>query len=134
MLTIATTEEATTIQDVEIRSFVLSRIDEITNGEDFDPEIHGVFIVIEEGDTAMALESVSGCPVISNPISGRNYGEPDFMPLFEYLGDHPSCFEMVFVSGDGDFGIVILIPKTEGIDAELLAFCATYAQPVEEAS
>ena len=134
MLTIASLEQATIIQDVEIRSLVLSRIDEITNGEDFDPEIHGVFIVMEHSDTSMALENVSGCPVMSNPIAGTVYGEADFNPLFEYLGEHPSCFEMVFVSGDGDFGIVIFIPKTEGIDRELLAFCQHYAQPVEEAS
>jgi hypothetical protein len=36
---------------------------------------------------------------------------------------------MVFVPGDGDFGIVIFIPKLEDIDPDLLAVCAEYAVP-----
>ena len=43
--------------------------------------------------------------------------------------EHDTCYEMVFVPGDGDFGIVIFIPKHPGIDAELLALCAEYAVP-----
>lgn len=118
----------------DLKTLVTSRFDEITGGELFDPELHGIFIVVEPGDTATDLENVSGYPVLTNPISGRQYGDRDFEPLFEYLGEHPCCFEMVFVSGDGDFGIVIFIPKIGGIAPDLLAFCRHYASPVEEAS
>jgi len=118
----------------DLQTLVTSRFDEITGGELFDPDIHGIFIVVEPGDTATDLENVSGCPILTNPISGRQYGDHDFEPLFEYLGEHPCCFEMVFVSGDGDFGIVIFIPKIGGIAQDLLAFCRHYASPVEEAS
>ena len=36
---------------------------------------------------------------------------------------------MVFILNDDGFGIEIFIPKTKGIDADLLAMCAMYAEP-----
>lgn len=134
MVTLLSPATTTAITDARLRDLVECRFDELTNGEPFDPEIHGVLIVVEPGDTATDLENVSGCPILTNTITGHRFGEDGFEPLFEYLGEHDSCFELVFVSGDGDFGIVIFIPKTEDIAPELRSFCATYAQPVEEAS
>ena len=134
MLTLLAPSFTLAIKDPTLRELVTTRFDEISGGDAFDPDIHGVLIVVEPGDTATDLENVSGCPVLTNTITGRGFGEDGFDPLFEYLGEHTSCFELVFVSGDGDFGIVIFIPKTEDIAPELLSFCATYAQPFEEAS
>lgn len=134
MLPLTDPASTTAITDATLRELVDCRFDELADGEAFDPDIHGVLIVVEPGDTATNLENVSGCPIFTNTITGRRFGEDGFEPLFEYLGEHTSCFELVFVSGDGDFGIVIFIPKTEDIAPELLSFCATYAQPFEEAS
>ena len=134
MLTLTDPATTTIITDETLRVLVASRFEEISCGEPFDPEIHGVLIVVEPGDSAIDLENVSGCPILTNCITGRRFGEDGFEPLFEYLGEHTPCFELVFVSGDGDFGIVIFIPKTEDIAPELLSFCATYAQPLEETS
>lgn len=134
MLTLTAPASTAAITDVTLRELVDCRFDEISNGEPFDPDIHGIFIVVEPGDTATDLENVSGCPILTNIITGHHFGEDDFEPLFEYMGEHQSCFELVFVSGDGDFAIVIFIPKMKDIAPELLSFCTTYAQPVEEAS
>ena len=134
MLTLTDPAATTAIPDADIRNLVDSRLHEITDGEPFDPEIHGVFIVVEAGDSVTDLENVSGCPIVTYPDSHCSFGDPGFMPLFEYLGEHACAFELVFVSGDGDFGIVIFIPKTNGIDPELLAFCRHYAVPAEEVS
>lgn len=129
MLTLTGPTATTAITDLSLRDLVDCRFREISDGEPFDPDIHGVFIVVEPGDTATELENVSGCPVLTNPISSCSFGDTGFLPIFEYLGEHPCCFELVFVSGVGDFGIVIFIPKTEGIDPELLDFCRHYACP-----
>lgn len=134
MLTLTDPAATTAITDDELRHLVDRRFDEIADGEPFDPEIHGVFIVVEESDCTANLENVSGCPILTNPISHCSFGDPEFRPLVEYLGEHSRCFEMVFVSGDGDFGIVIFIPKKDGIDPELLSFCRHYADPAEEVS
>lgn len=134
MLTLLDPTAATAIAHPDLRDLVTRRFDEITDGEPFDPEIQGVFIVVEPGDTVTDLENVSGCSILTNPMSSYHFGEPQFQPLFEYLGAHHFAFELVFMSGDGDFGIVIFIPKTDGIDTELLAFCQHYAVPAEEVS
>lgn len=134
MLTLTDPATTTAITDGTLRALVAGRFEEISVGEPFDPEMHGLLIVVEPGDTATDLENASGCPILTNTITGHRFGEDGFEPLFEYLGEHDSCFELVFVSGDGDFGIVIFIPKTEDIAPELRSFCATYAQPAEEAS
>ncbi len=120
------------IDDPEICSLVEQRFEDICDGEDFDPDLHGQFIVVEPGDGVELLEKESGCPILSSYIGNSRFGDPDFKPVFEVLEEHAFCYEMVFVPGDGDFGIVIFIPKTEGIDPELLSMCAEYAVPAPE--
>jgi hypothetical protein len=43
-------------------------------------------------------------------------------------------YKLAGILSDGGFGIDIFIPKTAGIDAELLAMCAMYAVPAEPES
>jgi hypothetical protein len=40
--------------------------------------------------------------------------------------------QRLFILNDDGFGIGIFIPKSEGIDPELLALCAAYAVPAPE--
>ena len=129
MLVLRDPSLASSITDNDIRELVKQRFDEICDGEDFDPDLHGLFFVVEPGDGVEALEEESGCPILRSYIGTARYGDPEFKPVFECLEEHDTCYEMVFVPGDGDFGIVIFIPKQEGIDPELLAMCAEYAEP-----
>ena len=129
MLVLRDPEVATRITDPALRSLLEQRFEDLCAGEDYDPEIHGFFLVVEPGDSVEALESESECPILRSPFSSARYGDPGFKPVFEVLEEHPSFYEMVFVPGDGDFGVVIFIPKEEGIDPELLALCSDYAEP-----
>jgi len=97
----------------EIRRLVEQRFLDICAEEPYEPDLHGYMIVVEPGDSVQDLEEESGCP----------------LSCFEVLEELESCYEMVFVPGDGDFGIVIFIPKREDIDPDLLAVCAEYAVP-----
>jgi hypothetical protein len=81
--------------------------------EPYEPDLHGYMIVVEAGDSVQDLEEESGCP----------------FAYFEVLEELDTCYETVFVPGDGDFGVVIFIPKLAGIDPDLLAVCAEYAVP-----
>ncbi len=120
---------ASSIADNDIRELVEQRFEDICDGEDFDTDLHGQFIVVEAGDSVEVLEAESGCPILRSYIGNARYGDPEFKPAFECLEEHDTCYEMVFVPGGGDFGIVIFIPKQQGIDPELLAMCAEYAEP-----
>jgi predicted metal-dependent peptidase len=117
------------IDDPDIRSLVEERFSDICSEDEYDPDLKGYMIVVETGDSVHALEKESGCPILRNLCNDIRFGESGFFPVFEVLEEHPACFEMVFVPGDGDFGIVIFIPKQQGIDPDLLAMCAEYAVP-----
>lgn len=129
MLVLRDPSEAVVVNDPDLRALIEQRFEDICDGEDFDPDLHGQFIVVEPGDSVEALEKESGCPILGSYIGNSRYGDPGFKPVFECLEEHDTCYEMVFVPGGGDFGIVIFIPKAEGIDSDLLAMCAEYAEP-----
>ena len=120
---------ARSITDPDIRGLVEQRFAEICAGEPYDYDSHGYTIVVEPGDSVAALEEESSCPILHNPFENIRFGDPDFAPSCEAFEEHSGCYEMVFVLNDDGFGIEIFIPKTKGIDADLLAMCAMYATP-----
>ena len=129
MLVLRDPSIASSIADNGIRELVEQRFKDICDGEKYEADLHGFMIVVEPGDSVDALEEESGCPILRSYIGNARYGDPEFKPVFECLEEHDACYEMVFVRGDGDFGIVIFIRKQDGIDPELLAMCAEYAEP-----
>lgn len=118
------------IPDPDIRNLIETRFTEICAGEPYDYDLHGYMIVVEPGDTVEALEKEIGYPILHNLFDDVRFGNPDFVPTFEVLEEHAGCYEMVFILNDDGFGIDIFIPKREGVDADLLSFCHTYAVPV----
>lgn len=116
------------IPDPGIRHLVEQRFIQICAGEVYDYEIHGYMIVLEPGDSVAALEKECSCPILRDLFDESHFGDLDFVPAFETLEDHRCCYEMVFIMTD-EAGIGIFIPKTKGIDTELLAMCAEYAAP-----
>lgn len=118
------------ITDPAIRSLVEQRWNEILDGEDYDYDRHGYFIVVEPGDRVEDLEKEGSCPIIHDLFAESRYGDDDFTPAFEVVEDHPECYEMVFVFSDDGFGLNLYIAKYQhGINAELLGMCAEYAVP-----
>ena len=129
MLVLRDPSVASSIGDNDIRELVEQRFEDICDGEEYEPELHGFMIVVEPGDGVDVLEAESSCPILRSYIGNARYGDPEFKPVFECLEEHDTCYEMVFVPGGGDFGIVVFIPKQQGIDPELLAMCVEYAEP-----
>jgi hypothetical protein len=84
---------------------------------------------VEPGDSIAEIEAATGCQIMQDPFKESGYGDAEFMPSFEWLVEHPSFYEAVFIFSDDGFGVDFLIPKVTGIDAELLAMCAKYAVP-----
>ncbi len=126
--------ETSSIANPEIRAVVQQRFIDLCQDseEDYDDEVMGYFVLVEPGDTVAAIEEQTEAWICSSPFGALRYGDPGFTPCYELLEEHPSCFEMVFVPSDGDFGITLFIPKIDGIDPELLQFCHEYAVPAPE--
>lgn len=129
MLVLRNPELTTNISAPDLRGIVQQRFEDICAGEEYEDDLHGYMIVVEPGDSAEELEKETCCPILRNLVGNVRFGDPGFSPCFEVLEEHAGFFELVFVPGNGDFGIDIFIPKIAGIDPELLAMCAEYAVP-----
>ena len=116
MIKIRSTEAVTGITSPELRQLIRGRIAEITQSQPYDADLYGEFVIVEVGDTLPDIEAHLGREVVGN---------------FEWLVEWPCCFEAVFVLSDDGYGIVLLVPKPEAMDAELLAMCRKYAVPAE---
>jgi len=115
-----------------IRDLVRQRMAELSP---YDPALMGEFILVEPGDTPASLEASSGCWITTSLLGDAKYGEPDFVPSFEWLEHHvhEECFEMLFIMNDDGYGIALFVPDAPDINAELLALCREYAVSTAEA-
>jgi len=90
------------------------------------------FIVVEGGEAISEIEQAAGFPILTSLFDELPYTDPDFQPCSEILEKHRNeesyIYEMVF-QGSGDGAIACFIPDQEGIDADLLALCRSWATP-----
>jgi hypothetical protein len=123
---------AAAISNSEVRTLVERRLAMLSEEEPYDPQVHGYFMLVEEGDTLDVMDKQLGFPILSNRFDGKRFGEPGFTPSHELVEEHTSCYEIVFVLSDDGYGVEIFIPKSVVVDAELLALCRRYALPAAE--
>jgi hypothetical protein len=124
MLVISDPSSLSRVADPDVRALIERRMEEY--GDDAGL---ATFVVVEPGDPLDSLDSQLGFPVLSNRFDGRRHGDPGFAPSFEVLEEHPGCYEMVFVLADYGDGVIVFIPKHDGVNADLQALCRTYATP-----
>lgn len=125
--------DAESIPNPGIRALVRQRITELSQGDPFDPDTMGSLILVEPGDTAARLEHECVCLITTGLFGDAKFGDPDFMPCFEWLAHHADaqCYEMLFIMTDDGIGTALFVPDEPDIDPDLLAFCRTYSTPVE---
>lgn len=112
--------------DAFLRELIAMRIEERCDGEPYDLDVNGFFIVMAPDDGVEGVEAALGAPLLRNPVSGVEYGHPDFEPLFEYAGRHARWYELVFL-GAGDEGVTLFVPRHPDVEPRLLALAAEYA-------
>ena len=114
---------------IEIRNHMQEIISKITDGATYDPSIYGHFVLVEVGDSIAEIEAGTGCKLMHDLSKVNQTIDSEFQPSFEWLVEHPSFYEAVFIFSDDGFGVDLLIPKALGIDPDLLAMSAKYAVP-----
>ena len=119
MITIRDTASVDQLGQVELQQLIRDRIAEITQGQPYDADVYGEFVIVEVGDTLPEIEAYLGREVVGN---------------FEWLVEWPCCWEAVFVLSDDGYGIDLLVPNSPDIDADLMAMCRKYAVPAEPES
>jgi hypothetical protein len=115
------------LADPDVRRFVHTRVRQVAGDDEWVSEQHGMLIVVDPGDTVDQLERESGVALLRDAFGDTRYGHPDFVPGCEALEDYGFLFEMTFVLNDDGYGVIFFIPKQDGVDAELLSMCATFA-------
>ncbi len=90
-------------------------------------DIETPIYILEPDDIISDIESKLELPIMTNLFDSLTYPDPDFVPSFEVLEDHGDFYEMMFILSDGDDAILIFIPKTAGVDPQLLSMCAEYS-------
>ena len=118
------------IAESELRALLALRIAQLFGG---DADWPGCLLVVEAGDTVQQLEQEIGLPILHGLFDDLPFGHPDFAPCFEILEEHRNgntcIYEMVFISNDDGAATALFIADTEGIDADLLAMCRSFATP-----
>ena len=114
----------------ELRDLLALRIAQLFAG---DADWPGCLLVVESGDTVEQLEHEISLPILHGLFDDLPFGDPDFTPCFEILEahhyEHRTIYEMVFISNDDGAATALFIADTEGIDADLLAMCRSFATP-----
>ena len=116
------------IADEALRRVIRQRFTELAAYDDYTFDELAEFWLVEPGDTVESLEASTKAPIAQDWFSDARYPDPDFSPAWEVLEAHPTCYEMVFITNDAGYGIVLWIPQY-GTDATLLAMCQRYATP-----
>lgn len=110
-----------TYPDPAITTLIQQRLSDLLQDDDLTMEELVFFVVPEPGETIPQLVEALGTDLQT----------VDGCPLWEFIEEHPSCYEFVLVLSQDGFGAEVFIPKS-GMDAELLALCQLHAVPVKE--
>ena len=123
------------ISNLQIRELVQQRINDL-DGESFDSNELGYFLVVESSDALEALSAQLGFDMLRNRFTGIRFNVTGFTSSFEFIEEFRACYDMVFVLDDTGIGVEIFVPKEEGIDPDLIAMCRmfAYTAPPEDAS
>lgn len=128
MIVLRNPADIASVKTPEIAQLLAQRFAEIGMGQAFDPEVNGYFVAVEAGDTLEQLEQTTGCQIGSDLFSDAKFGDPEFVPCFEFLEELPFCYEMAFVLNDDGYGVLFAIPKS-GMDERLLRYCREFSKP-----
>lgn len=93
-------------------------------GGDITDQAH--FAIVQPADTAADLQRAIGFSVFENPVDGSHFRDPDWSPGWEWIEDHGFAYELCFIMDDSGFGHVVIVPKQQGVDSELLNLCQQY--------
>lgn len=125
-------DQALTAEPSDVRSVALARLEALAAEEMLVGDAPSCVVVVEAGDPSDALSEVLGFHVLLSRVGECRFDEAGYSPTFEVIEEHPTLFELVFVFSDYGDGAIVIVPKEDGIDTELLSMCSMYSIPVRE--
>ena len=112
------------VADPVIREFLAKRINHMVM--DWAPDLwpdFGQLLVLESGDDPAIVETAGCLRLTGNPCGAARLGDPGFTPVWDFVDDHGSFFEVDTIITDAGGFFLIVIPKGIGTSAALLRLC-----------
>ena len=128
MMIIQSHQDIHKIVNSEIKCLVEMRIGQFLDTCEIDPFEYSQFIIIDDSDHPREVEAITGGS-LSIESSLECSTDLDLHPGFEFIEEHATCYELLYLTGDSGSGIEIIIPKSSGIDREISAFCRFHLAP-----
>lgn len=120
------------ITKLAIRQLVALRFQQLHSPDESDNEPVEL-IVVEARDEVSEIEQAAGFPILTGLFDNLPFNHPDFYPCTEILEEHNHehhrIYELVFIGNDDGAATAIFVEDEEGIDADLLAMCRSFATP-----
>ncbi|KQM49309.1 hypothetical protein ASE69_11085 [Sphingomonas sp. Leaf208] len=118
-------------RDPALRDLLALRARHLEDDTEPDVELGDLahFHAVEPGDGMKEVKEALGFAVDINFVDERRFGDPDFVPSWEWIEHHGEWFELAFVLSDSGFGHVLFIPDQQGIDQCLLDLCRSHLTP-----
>jgi hypothetical protein len=104
--------------DPEIKQVLQKQRDILAEYEGFPLEELAEFVVVQPGDTLADLEAGSEMKLVE--FEG---GQATFALGAERIEQHGTFFEVLWILSDDGFGVLLFVPRGEGVDPVLLAAC-----------
>lgn len=122
MITIFNEQDARNITDPELLELVQGHL--ITAKENGLEDLT-VIAVIEPADSEQTFIDELGFSPLQNPLTETRFGDPDFIPAWDWLEVHPGWYELIFTVGDDGFAYILLVPS-EAKESDLTRLCERY--------
>jgi hypothetical protein len=127
-------QQALSIDSPPLQAIALSRLEALAAEEMLEGDTPSCVIVVEAGDLLPGLNRELGFDVLNARYTECRFDEDGYAPTFEVIEEHSTVFELVFVFSDYGDGAIVLVPKLEGVNPDLLAMCSIHAVPAKEPS
>lgn len=113
--------------DPAIRDLIAKRMVQL--GQNVVGDLGNVvhFIIVEPGDHMSVIDKAVGFSLLVNLVDGTTLGDPYFVPSFEWIEDHQSFFELVYLLTDDGFGTIVLVHDHPGIEFDIHMLCLEHA-------
>jgi hypothetical protein len=83
----------------------------------------GQVLMLQSGDDPAIVETAGCLRLTGSPCGAARFGDPGFIPVWDWVDDHGSFYEVAMVTSDAGNFDVVLIPKDIGTSATLLRLC-----------
>lgn len=114
-----------TALDPALRDLLALRARQLEDDTEPDVELGDLahFHAVEPGDGMKEVKEALGFAVEINFVDERRFGDPDFVPSWEWIEHQGGWFELAFVLSDSGFGEILLVPDRPDTDPRLLTLC-----------